>query len=106
MAGSGGAPESGCPAPHGLEHGPRAGGQPALAGLDPETRFYFVHSYAVRTWEPDGTGGAGPLVTWGHHGEDFVAAVEDGPLWATQFHPEKSADAGAVLLRNWLRELR
>ncbi|WP_026065741.1 imidazole glycerol phosphate synthase subunit HisH [Actinoalloteichus spitiensis] len=81
-------------------------GSRLFAGLDPQTRFYFVHSYAVRTWDQEGTGPAEPLVTWGHHGEDFVAAVEDGPLWATQFHPEKSADAGAVLLRNWLRELR
>ena len=44
-----------------------------------------------------------PLVTWAEHGGDrFVAAVENGPLWATQFHPEKSGDAGAALLRNWV----
>ena len=47
-----------------------------------------------------------PLVTWARHGEPFVAAVEDGPLAATQFHPEKSGDAGAVLLANWLETLR
>ena len=45
------------------------------------------------------------LVTTAEHGEPFVAAVERGPLWATQFHPEKSGDAGAALLRNWLRTL-
>jgi glutamine amidotransferase len=74
-----------------------------FAGLDAETRFYFVHSYAARSWELDsGLSGRQPKVTWAHHGEDFVAAVENGPLWATQFHPEKSGDAGAHLLENWL----
>ncbi|MDT7581444.1 MAG: imidazole glycerol-phosphate synthase subunit HisH, partial [Pseudonocardiales bacterium] len=47
-----------------------------------------------------------PLVTWAHHGEDFVAAVENGALSATQFHPEKSGDAGATVLQNWLRSLQ
>jgi glutamine amidotransferase len=63
-------------------------------------RFYFVHSYGVhpRTDWPEGT-----LVTHAEHGGDtFVAAVEHGPLWSTQFHPEKSGAAGARLLRNWL----
>ncbi|MCU1683709.1 MAG: imidazole glycerol phosphate synthase, glutamine amidotransferase subunit [Amycolatopsis sp.] len=77
-----------------------------FAGLDPEARFYFVHSYAARTWELEsGLAGQQPKVTWAHHGEDFVAAVENGPLWATQFHPEKSGDAGAQLLKNWLSTL-
>jgi glutamine amidotransferase len=77
-----------------------------FAGLDAETRFYFVHSYAARSWELDsGLSGRQPKVTWAHHGEDFVAAVENGPLWATQFHPEKSGDAGAHLLENWLKTL-
>jgi glutamine amidotransferase len=77
-----------------------------FAGLDPEERFYFVHSYANRTWELEsGLPGQEPKVTWANHGEDFVAAVENGPLWATQFHPEKSGDAGAQLLRNWLATL-
>ncbi|MFD9891852.1 imidazole glycerol phosphate synthase subunit HisH [Amycolatopsis sp. NPDC059027] len=77
-----------------------------FAGLDPDERFYFVHSYGVREWELDsGLPGQQPKVTWAHHGEDFVAAVENGPLWATQFHPEKSGDAGAHLLRNWLGTL-
>ncbi|SFW90415.1 imidazole glycerol phosphate synthase subunit HisH [Amycolatopsis australiensis] len=76
-----------------------------FAGLDPDERFYFVHSYAARKWELDGLAGQEPKVTWAHHGEDFVAAVENGPLWATQFHPEKSGDAGAQLLRNWLATL-
>jgi glutamine amidotransferase len=77
-----------------------------FAGLGPDARFYFVHSYAVRTWELDsGLPGQQPKVTWSHHGEDFVAAAENGPLWATQFHPEKSGDAGAHLLENWLQTL-
>lgn len=69
-----------------------------------EERFYFVHSYGVRDWSlvtNDRT--RAPLVTWAEHGGDrFVAAVENGPLSATQFHPEKSGDAGARLLRNWV----
>ncbi|MCP3797693.1 imidazole glycerol phosphate synthase subunit HisH [Allokutzneria sp. A3M-2-11 16] len=77
-----------------------------FAGLDEDARFYFVHSFGVRKWELEADGPfAPPLVTWAHHGEDFVAAVENGPLWATQFHPEKSGDAGAHILRNWLNTL-
>ncbi len=74
-------------------------------GIDPDTRFYFVHSYGVRTWElyPDRL--KPPLVTWAEHGDRFVAAVENGPLSAAQFHPEKSGDAGALLLENWLGTL-
>ncbi|KMS86485.1 imidazole glycerol phosphate synthase [Streptomyces regensis] len=75
-------------------------------GVDPEERFYFVHSYAARDWSMRSElDGQQPLVTWAHHGEDFVAAVENGALCATQFHPEKSGDAGAQLLRNWLGTL-
>jgi glutamine amidotransferase len=69
--------------------------------------FYFVHSYAVRRWTmPPSDHFHPPLVTWATHVEPFVAAVENGPLCATQFHPEKSGDAGAELLRNWLSTLR
>ncbi|MCR3718823.1 glutamine amidotransferase [Prauserella flava] len=75
-------------------------------GIDPGERFYFVHSYAVREWTLQSElGGTQPRVTWAHHGEDFVAAVENGALSATQFHPEKSGDAGAQLLRNWVTAL-
>ena len=78
-------------------------GSRMFAGLGDE-RFYFVHSYGVRRWvveSPDG--GTDAMVTWASYGGDrFVAAVEDGPLWATQFHPEKSGEAGATLLRNWM----
>ncbi|GAB3216422.1 imidazole glycerol phosphate synthase subunit HisH [Kineococcus gypseus] len=71
-------------------------------------RFYFVHSYAVQRFDlVDTTGGRvqAPRVTWAEHGARFVAAVENGPLSATQFHPEKSGDAGAQLLRNWVASL-
>ncbi|MGZ4453060.1 MAG: imidazole glycerol phosphate synthase subunit HisH [Nocardioides sp.] len=82
-------------------------GTELFAGVEDE-RFYFVHSYGVRTWElvtNDRT--KAPLVTWAEHGGDrFVAAVENGALSATQFHPEKSGDAGAALLRNWVQSLK
>ncbi len=67
-------------------------------GLDADTRFYFVHSYAAQQWE----GNADAELTWATHHVPFLAAVEDGPLAATQFHPEKSGDAGAALLGNWV----
>jgi imidazole glycerol-phosphate synthase subunit HisH len=72
-----------------------------------QARFYFVHSYAVRDWTLVTNGRTQPpLVTWAEHGGDrFVAAVENGPLCATQFHPEKSGDAGARLLANWVESL-
>ena len=79
-----------------------------FAGVESE-RFYFVHSYAVQDWtleEPTGAFAAvAPKVTWADHGGRFVAAVENGPLSATQFHPEKSGDAGLSLLENWVRSL-
>lgn len=86
-----------------------AAGSRLFAGVEHE-RFYFVHSYGVQKWELPSPGDAdlvltAPLVTWAEHGARFVAAVENGPLMATQFHPEKSGDAGAQLLRNWLSTL-
>lgn len=81
-------------------------GSTLFRGIEDE-RFYFVHSYGVHTdpaahadeiFEP-------PLVAWAEHGSRFVAAVEQGPLSATQFHPEKSGEAGLTLLRNWLSTL-
>ena len=72
-------------------------GSVLFAGIPDGTRFYFVHSYAAHD-----TGG---LVTTARHGEEFVAAVEDGVISATQFHPEKSGDCGATLLSNWLATL-
>lgn len=80
-------------------------GSALFAGIA-DQRFYFVHSYAVQTWdlvvsEPFHP----PLVTWAEHGAPFVAAIENGPLAATQFHPEKSGEAGLRLLANWLGTL-
>ena len=87
-------------------------GSELFAGVEDE-RFYFVHSYGVRSWDlvtNDRT--KTPLVTWAQTGPEqqggdrFVAAVENGALSATQFHPEKSGDAGAALLRNWVQSLK
>ncbi|MBQ0993783.1 imidazole glycerol phosphate synthase subunit HisH [Micromonospora sp. PSH03] len=74
-----------------------------FAGLAEQSRFYFVHSYAMG--DPAALAAAGATVTTAHHDSDFVAAVERGSLSAAQFHPEKSADTGAALLRNWLATL-
>lgn len=81
-------------------------GSTMFAGVEGD-RFYFVHSYGVRTWALDGHGAVEtPAVTWTSYGGDrFVSAVENGPLWATQFHPEKSGDAGRRLLENWIATL-
>jgi len=77
-------------------------GTEMFAGVS-DQRFYFVHSYAAlsRADLPEGA-----TITWARHeGHDFVAAVEWGRVWSTQFHPEKSGAAGARLLRNWLATL-
>ena len=72
-----------------------------FASIESE-RFYFVHSYGVRALPAT----AERRITWAEHdGDRFVAAVEDGPLWSTQFHPEKSGDAGARLIANWVGTL-
>lgn len=78
-----------------------------FAGLPADERYYFVHSYAVLDWELESGNPAmaAPKVSWTTHGQPFVSAVENGPLWATQFHPEKSGDAGAHLLTNWIETL-
>jgi glutamine amidotransferase len=81
-----------------VESGP---GSVLFRGLDADTRFYFVHSYAAQQWE----GSPEAVLTWSRHEGPFLAAVEDGPLSATQFHPEKSGDAGAAVLRNWIERL-
>lgn len=83
-----------------------AEGSVLFAGMPADERFYFVHSYGVRRWEMEPSAHlAPPKVTWAEHGDRFVAAVENGPLSVTQFHPEKSGDAGAHLLENWIRSL-
>jgi imidazole glycerol-phosphate synthase subunit HisH len=77
-----------------------APGSRLLAGLAPGEMFYFVHTYAAAAGPP------GALTSPAVHGSEFAAVVEDGALAATQFHPEKSADAGAAVLANWLEGLR
>jgi imidazole glycerol-phosphate synthase subunit HisH len=75
-------------------------GSAMFAGIGAE-RFYFVHSYAAHGLELAAGG-----VSWTSYGDDrFVAAVEDGPLWSTQFHPEKSGEAGLTLLGTWVSRL-
>jgi glutamine amidotransferase len=74
-------------------------------GIEDE-RFYFVHSYAAKEWPLEVYGSfPKPQLTWATHGDRFLAAVENGPLSATQFHPEKSGDAGIRLLANWIGSL-
>ena len=66
-------------------------------GIETES-FYFVHSYAAKT-------AVGKTQAWSTHGEKFLAAVEDGYISATQFHPEKSGAAGLALIKNWVGSL-
>lgn len=74
-------------------------------GVENES-FYFVHSYAAKKWELDIQPPFRPAaVSYATHGESFLAAVENGPLSATQFHPEKSGKAGLRLLTNWVDSL-
>ncbi|MEX1079476.1 MAG: imidazole glycerol phosphate synthase subunit HisH [Homoserinimonas sp.] len=80
-------------------------GSVLFAGLEQE-RFYFVHSYAAHHWHLDVMPPfPQPKLAWTEHGTRFLAAVENGPLTATQFHPEKSGQPGIRLLSNWIRSL-
>ena len=73
---------------------------PITEGVPNGSYFYFVHSYAALAAPADAT------VSWtDHDGARFVSAVERGRLSSTQFHPEKSGEAGARLLRNWVATL-
>jgi glutamine amidotransferase len=84
-----------------------APGSVLFEGLGADERYYFVHSYAAQEWGFDDESSpiAAAKLTWATHGSRFLAAVENGPLAATQFHPEKSGDAGLALLSNWCRSL-
>ena len=66
-------------------------------GIEAES-FYFVHSYAAKK-------AVGKTQAWSTHGEKFLAAVEDGYISATKFHPEKSGSAGLALIKNWVGSL-
>ncbi len=80
-------------------------GSRLFAGVDGGTRFYFVHSFGLRMADAAPLLAAGAAITVTEHGEPFAAAVEHGVVAATQFHPEKSGDAGAAVLTNWLASL-
>ncbi|GAA1468698.1 imidazole glycerol phosphate synthase subunit HisH [Microbacterium thalassium] len=80
-------------------------GSRLFAGIEDE-RFYFVHSYGAQHWSLDVIHPfTPPVLTWCTYGAPFLAAVENGPLSATQFHPEKSGEAGIRLLANWIEGL-
>lgn len=69
-------------------------------------QFYFLHSFATKDLKFDESSIlVKPLVHKSEYFEPFVSAIEDGPLWATQFHPEKSGPAGLKLINNWLAKL-
>ena len=77
-------------------------GSRLFRGIEDE-RFYFVHSFGAQKWILDVQPPfPEPALTWCTYGAPFLAAVENGPLSATQFHPEKSGDAGIRLLANWI----
>ncbi|MFT4052780.1 MAG: imidazole glycerol phosphate synthase subunit HisH [Microbacterium sp.] len=80
-------------------------GSALFAGVEDE-RFYFVHSYGAQHWSLEVQRPfREPMLTWCDYGAPFLAAVENGPLSATQFHPEKSGAAGIRLLSNWIGTL-
>jgi glutamine amidotransferase len=80
-------------------------GSALFVGLPPDLRYYFVHSFALRMRDAAPLRNAGTEITVAEHGEPFAAAAELGVVAATQFHPEKSGDAGAAVLANWLAKL-
>jgi imidazole glycerol-phosphate synthase subunit HisH len=80
-------------------------GSVLFAGIPDGTRFYFVHSYGLRMRDAGPLAETGATISVTEHGELFAAAVERGMVAATQFHPEKSGDAGAAVLSNWLATL-
>ena len=71
---------------------------PLLDGVDGEA-VYFVHSYAAVPSSAD------HVVATSDYGPGFPALVRVGSVVGTQFHPEKSADVGARILANWVREV-
>ncbi|HEX2032201.1 MAG TPA: imidazole glycerol phosphate synthase subunit HisH [Actinomycetota bacterium] len=71
---------------------------PLVRGLADGTRFYFVHSYVCDPAEDVGVGEA-------EHGRRFAAAVARDNIFAVQFHPEKSGEAGLEIYRNLVKEL-
>ena len=82
----------------------RSGDSTLLDGIDAGERFYFLHSYGACVGAPDDVE-ITEVTGWARHGARFAAVVETGTLTAAQFHPEKSGEAGARLLRNWVGSL-
>lgn len=72
-------------------------GSRLFAGVAPDSQFYFVHSLYTRCADE------GDVAAVASHTQPFAAAIEHGNVWATQFHPEKSGEAGLQVLRNFLR---
>ena len=75
----------------------QAEAHPLWDGIDDGARFYFVHSYYVEPENPDVIAGST------HYGIPFTSAVARANIFAVQFHPEKSAQAGLRLLANFMR---
>ena len=71
-------------------------GHPLWAGIAQDSRFYFVHSYYLRPAD------ATLVVGWTHYGFEFASAIARDNIFAVQFHPEKSAQAGLRLLANFV----
>jgi glutamine amidotransferase len=85
----------GLPVPHmGWDQQTWPTGSKIFAGINPATRFYYCHSYAVAP-------GTGASETYGEYGTTYVAALERSSVWAVQFHPEKSSSAGLAVWRNF-----
>lgn len=81
-----------------------APGSSLFKGVEGES-FYFVHSYGVTDLDLVKASNPGTLHTWAEYDQKFLAAIEDGAFSATQFHPEKSGDAGLQLIKNWVSTL-
>lgn len=74
----------------------QAKASPLFQGIGPAALFYYVHSYAIQANDP------GIVIGTCDHGHGFVAALQSGRIYGTQFHPEKSQQDGLTLLRNFI----
>ncbi len=78
---------------------PRDAPHPMTLDMEPESRFYFVHSYYMAPANPE------DVLLKAHYGIDFAAGVAHDNIWGVQFHPEKSHRFGKRLLGNFMRSL-
>ncbi|WP_228063586.1 imidazole glycerol phosphate synthase subunit HisH [Pasteurella sp. 19428wF3_WM03] len=91
-------PDTGLPLPHmGWNNVRYVEGCPLFDGIEQNSHFYFVHSYAVSP--NDNT------IATCHYGVDFSAAIAKGNFYGVQFHPERSGKNGALLLRNFVEKI-